>query len=221
MSTAESTAATKPFRIMDLPPELRLHIYDQIIPEHRFILVLGGLVYHDTSGKYNVGPARYAPGTVSLLRCCKTIHREALPVLFEKSTLYIQLWDAAVQARCHANSTIWKVLGNVADYAALRHAERVVLSVCSDEEADNAALRHTIEETLGGLDYCRSVKRLDITITVGTFLYTDIDQKGIDSLIDGFKSIECPGDITTEVEDENGGDFDRKNYQELVDKLKA
>jgi len=138
-----------------------------------------------------------------------------------RATLYIQLWDAAVQARCHANSTIWKVLGNVADYAALRHAERVVLSVCSDEEADNAALRHTIEETLGGLDYCRSVKRLDITITVGTFLYTDIDQKGIDSLIDGFKSIECPGDITTEVEDENGGDFDRKNYQELVDKLKA
>lgn len=74
---------TAPFRLLDLPAELRLHIYEALLFDaESYILPVANLPPARPNRSKSIHPA--------ILRTCKTVYHEALPVLYSTNTFMIR-----------------------------------------------------------------------------------------------------------------------------------
>lgn len=211
-STQATTAVTnekdqqhpvQPFRLLDLPTELRLQIYDHLIPEHLYTFHIGDFVYYET------GAGKCGPGIIAFLCSCQTVYREALPVLLENSKLQLICWDPAIE-----NSHVHRPLLCASDqFATLRHAPSVKFSVSVSADESYAGIAQSITAVLAMLESCRKVKYLSISILA------DFGQDGMDSLVHAFMAIECTGAVVCDMSASE--EFDRGAYNELVRVLNA
>ena len=111
----------KPFRLLDLPAELRLAIYAQIVVTDKPLLWIGWIRPHLTSDKtigsvfagflsnllgasreYKPGLIRrrvrpYVSATTALLFTCETIYREAIEFFYRNNTFIIQAMTTGFQ----------------------------------------------------------------------------------------------------------------------------
>nr|OQO28998.1 hypothetical protein B0A51_03580 [Rachicladosporium sp. CCFEE 5018] len=82
----------QPFRLLDLPPEVRVLTYEQLYPKITVYVQITHSVYIWQKGEAYMAPdPRSASLCVALLRTCRSISSEALPVLYKYATIDVEI----------------------------------------------------------------------------------------------------------------------------------
>ncbi|KAF2804155.1 uncharacterized protein BDZ99DRAFT_481332 [Mytilinidion resinicola] len=104
---ATHSTITGPFRLLDLPAELRNKIYYWALPvEVTPYVCQHNAVHHATCSDCNTATDLPAPNpAANLLATCRQIHDEALPILRKYTTLYLP-----VQPWCPIPLVLWPAL---------------------------------------------------------------------------------------------------------------
>jgi hypothetical protein len=164
------------YSILDLPPELRLQIYEHIF-QHQMISTMG---VRDSAlpGSWTSRLPLQTPG---ILTACRTTYHEALPTARQKTdfSYSLRMWSTAPMCKSSVPGT--HLLGRVTSDLAV---------FFPDLRYEIWSLCVSIRMTLIHLDFCRHVSELDIVF--GGYCPFEAD---MDEIVGLLKAIRCPGKV--------------------------
>lgn len=137
--------------LLELPPELRLVIYDYFFLVKTINIWIDWNVYRWRSYKPN--------GSVSLLATCKTIFREATPVFYDRTTVHFSICDEFGRplSRYHRFCSLKNLNAN-----AFSLVSKVRFSLHTLTEPIFPDLLEHVLIWLGRLSFCVDVRAIEI-----------------------------------------------------------
>ena len=161
------------YYLLRLPLELRLLIYDYVIPENTydfaFAQAASSEAWHETPN-------------LQLPRTCRALYNEALPVIYNKSVFVLHPEPGSYIAE----------YGSERKQLALsffRNAKHLKSMISKDRGVLVGDLAEVIRRLFAELDHCSSAKSL-LLIFLGSCAPDEID-----TLLQVFESIACKGSI--------------------------
>lgn len=161
-----------PCKLLDLPPELRLVIYDYIATSDTTICI-----YFDGEQLYIKGSSAAAAATLTLLGTCKKVRREAYSVVWDN--LHFDMMAASL--RCDYGTMYRSVGHGVGDTCLVARQMRHVQLLFSPKHYH---YDHSLHEFLKRAERLYTLLRRNTTLKSVTF-DCDASMDGDDTEIDG------------------------------------
>ena len=163
---------TRPFRFLDLPPELRNKIYGEVIPCNTPVIVRVRLVKQVPSSREPTVPLRLT--RLAITQVARQIRKESSPLFYSRSIFeifgqgwypapYGKAWLRAVPADQIRNLRTVKVEVLMARYGVskmtIRHSQHDGLRIDAERKLDSKSQRK-LEEYVGKIEKIRKLSNL-------------------------------------------------------------
>lgn len=217
--SAAPVQAPKRCYLLEMPPELRLNIYDILFDPQQYVFFIGNEIYYE---REYISGALTVHGTM-LLQTCREIHQEAFPVFYDKCLLRIYCMD---DLNTMYNSEHRREMDTDGLAMALKCARKVKVIVQRNSDETISGLTSSITRVLSQLEFGRSLRDLELLfgfiVNAGEILD---DQSAVFKV---FENVQCSGTVRMDLHNlsvreatTEQRETTREKYDQLVELLKA
>lgn len=167
--------------LLKLSPELRCIIYDFLIStNHRTLYAIAGELYTSRITTENTNP----DGIVSLLSSCKSLHNEALPVLYRFTRFNMIITPT------HGTKSQISIPTKVLNADLITNAG-LSISVGPSHHLTQRDKKRIVD-SLQLLDHCREIRKLDLVVNR---LHQNSDNQ-IDDVLELLETLQCNEEVS-------------------------